>query len=121
MKKAILKNKILHLKNELANARMNTYVGNTTDLYVVSGELYINYGDNGEKTVVMCTEQLFKDLPFIINQVIKDNAKMQKMHLNNIVTELKEIDYSILMDDFIDEDEDDDEDKYDNDSTNHTL
>ena len=121
MKKAILKNKILHLENDLANARMNTYVGNTTDLYVVSGELYIQYGDNGEKTVVMCTEQLFKDLPFIINQVIKDNAKLQKMHLNNIVRELKEIDYSILMDDFIDEDEDDDVELYDTASINHTL
>ena len=115
MKKAILKNKILHLKNELANARMNTYVGNTTDLYVVSGELYINYGDNGEKTLVMCTQQLFKDLPFIINQVIKDNAKLQKMYLNNIVTELKEIDYTIL------DTEDYDEDEDCNDSINHSL
>jgi len=115
MKKATLKNKILHLKNELANARMNTYVGNTTDLYVVSGELYINYGDNGEKTLVMCTQQLFKDLPFIINQVIKDNAKLQKMHINNIVTELKEIDYTIL------DTEDYDEDEDCNDSINHSL
>ena len=98
MKKATLKNKILHLKNDLANARMNTYVGVTTDLYVNGGELYINYGEYGEKTLVMCTEQLFKDLPFIINQVIKDNAKLQKMYLNNIVTELKEIDYTILQD-----------------------
>ena len=115
MKKATLKNKILHLKNELANARMNTYVGNTTDLYVVSGELYIQYGDNGEKTLVMCTQQLFKDLPFIINQVIKDNAKLQKMHINNIVTELKEIDYTIL------DTEDYDEDEDCNDSINHSL
>ena len=94
---------------------MNTYVGNTTDLYVVSGELYINYGDNGEKTLVMCTQQLFKDLPFIINQVIKDNAKLQKMHINNIVTELKEIDYTIL------DTEDYDEDEDCNDSINHSL
>lgn len=98
MKKATLKNKILHLKNDLANARMNTYVGVTTDLYVNGGELYINYGEYGEKTLVMCTEQLFKDLPFIINQVIKDNAEMQEMYLNNIVTELKDIDYTISQD-----------------------
>jgi len=98
MKKAILKNKILHLKNDLANARMNTYVGVTTDLYVNDGELYINYGENGEKTLVMCTEQLFKDLPFIIDQVVKDNAKMQKMYLNDIVTVLKDIDYTISQD-----------------------
>jgi len=98
MKKATLKNKILHLENKLANARMNTYVGVTTDLYVNGGELYINYGENGEKTLVMCTEQLFKDLPFIINQVIKDNAEMQKMYLNDIVKELKNIDYTILKD-----------------------
>lgn len=98
MKKATLKNKILHLKNDLANARMNTYVGVTTDLYVNGGELYINYGEYGEKTLVMCTEQLFKDLPFIINQVIKDNAEMQKMYLNDIVKELKNIDYTILKD-----------------------
>ena len=89
MKKAILKNKILHLKNELANARMNTYVGKTTDLYVVSGELYIQYGENGEKNLIMCTEQLFKDLPFIITQVVKDNAKMQKMYLKEIKNALK--------------------------------
>ena len=115
MKKATLKNKILHLKNDLANARMNTYVGVTTDLYVNGGELYINYGENGEKTLVMCTEQLFKDLPFIINQVIKDNVKLQKMYLNNIVTELKEIDYTIL------DTEDYDEDEDCNDSINHSL
>ncbi len=52
--------------------------------------------------IIECKRLL--DLPFIINQVIKDNAKLHKMYLNNIVTELKDIDYTILQD-----------------STNHTL
>ena len=32
----------------------------------------------------MEVEQLFKDLPFIINQVCKEQKKMQEMHLEMI-------------------------------------
>lgn len=85
----VLEKNIEELTGALEAARANTYVGKTTDLYVVSGELYIQYGDNGEKNLIMCTEQLFKDLPFIITQVVKDNAKMQKMYLKEIKNALK--------------------------------
>ena len=65
--------------------------------------MHFGYGD--DNWLVYNTDQLFKDLPFIINQVIKENKKMQKMYLNNIVTELKDIDYSILQDDDVEYDE----------------
>ena len=74
-----------------------TYIHETSHLYCSDGEMHIQYGDcENENWVVYNTDQLFKDLPFIINQVIKENKKMQSYYLNNIVTELKEIDYTIL-------------------------
>tara|TARA_R110002110_G_scaffold393095_1_gene606743 strand:+ start:86 stop:496 length:411 start_codon:yes stop_codon:yes gene_type:complete len=81
------------LKDEKAYERIekekdnNTYVGDTNDLYVMNGELHISYGD--EKTLTMCAEQLFKDLPFIINQVCKEQKKMNKMYLKMIKKALK--------------------------------
>ena len=44
-----------------------------------------------DKWVVYNTDQLIKDLPFIINQVIKENKKMQEMYLDLIKEELKEL------------------------------
>ena len=74
-----------------------TYIHETSHLYCSDGEMHIQYGDyDNENWVVYNTDQLFKDLPFIINQVVKENKKMQSYYLNNIVTELKEIDYTIL-------------------------
>lgn len=81
-------------------SKKTTYIHETNSLHCTDGELHIYYGNHKEeKLLVFNVEQLYKDLPFIINQVIKENNKMQKMHLNNIVTELKEIDYTILIDD----------------------
>ena len=51
--------------------------------------MHICFGD--ERWLVYNTDQLFKDLPFIINQVVKENAKMQKMYLDLIKTELEEL------------------------------
>ena len=74
-----------------------TYIHETTHLHCSDGEMHIQYGDyENDNWIVYNTDQLFKDLPFIINQVIKENKKMQQYYLNNIVTELKEIDYTIL-------------------------
>ena len=76
-----------------------TYIHETSHLYCSDGEMHIQYGDyDNENWIVYNTDQLFKDLPFIINQVVKENKKMQHYYLNNIVTELKEIDYTILQD-----------------------
>ena len=85
-----LKQKITELEGDLLEARdykpTHTYIHETTDLYCSDGEMYIGYGDN--KWLVYNTDQLFKDLPFIINQVVKENAKMQKMYLSQIKEEL---------------------------------
>ena len=43
-----------------------------------------------EKCLVINVEQLFKDLPFIVDQVVKENAKMQEMYLNNLKKTLKD-------------------------------
>ena len=85
-----LQQKITELEGDLLEARdykpTHTYIHETTDLYCSDGEMHIGYGDN--KWLVYNTDQLFKDLPFIINQVVKENAKMQKMYLSQIKEEL---------------------------------
>ena len=66
-----------------------TYIHETEHLYCSDGEMHIGYGEN--KWVVYNTDQLIKDLPFIISQVIKENKKMQDMYLDLIKDELKEL------------------------------
>ena len=54
--------------------------------------MHFAYGDpDDEKILIYNTDQLFKDLPFIINQVVKENKKMQDYYLEQIKTELKEL------------------------------
>jgi len=67
----------------------HTYIHETNHLYCSDGEMHIGYGD--DNWVVYNTDQLIKDLPFIINQVIKENKKMQEMYLDLIKDELKEL------------------------------
>ena len=67
----------------------HTYIHETNHLYCSDGEMHIGYGD--DNWVVYNTDQLIKDLPFIINQVIKENKKMQEMYLDLIKVELKEL------------------------------
>ena len=76
------------LEEMLHDALCHTYVGETHDLYVRDGELYITYQD-GERELTICTESLFKDLPFIIDQVCKEQKKMNKMYLKQIKKALK--------------------------------
>ena len=69
-----------------------TYIHETSHLYCSDGEMHIQYGDcENENWVVYNTDQLFKDLPFIINQVCKENKKMQDYYLENIKKEIKEL------------------------------
>lgn len=87
-----LEKKLKDLKKQLADARAHTYIGETHTLSCSDGELYIGYDNWGENcTLVMEVNQLFKDLPFIISQVCKEQKKMQKMHLKLIKETLKEI------------------------------
>ena len=65
------------------------YIHETHHLYCENGEFYIGYGE--DNWVVYNTDQLIKDLPFMINQVIKEKKKMQQWYLDNIKDELKEL------------------------------
>jgi hypothetical protein len=93
MTKTELQQEIKELKQQLKESKQNTYIHETNHLYSQDGEMYISFGDVGknERWLVYNTDQLFKDLPFIINQVVKENKKMQKMYLDNIKEELKEM------------------------------
>jgi hypothetical protein len=66
-----------------------TYIHETEHLYCQDGELHIGYGK--DNWVVFNVEQLFKDLGFIVDQVVKENKKMQDMHLSSIKDSLKEL------------------------------
>ncbi len=81
--------KIDKLEKQLEIAKKHTYVYETTSLHCNDGEFYMYYGD--DKCVVFNVETLFKDLPFMISQVVKEQAKMQKWHLDRLKQELKEI------------------------------
>jgi len=70
----------------------STYIHETSHLYCSDGEMHIQYGDcENENWVVYNTDQLFKDLPFIINQVVKENKKMQSYYLGEIKKELLDL------------------------------
>lgn len=66
-----------------------TYIHETYHLHCQDGELHIGYGD--DKWLVYNVEQLYKDLPFIIQETIRENNKMQKMYLDNIKQELERL------------------------------
>ena len=83
-----LNERIDHLEERLHDALHHTYVGETYDLYVRDGELNITYQE-GERELTMCTESLFKDLPFIIDLVCEEQKKMNKMYLKQIKNALK--------------------------------
>ena len=93
MTKTELQQEIKELKQQLKESKEYTYIHETNHLYCDSGEMYFGFGDVGEneRWLVYNTDQLFKDLPFIINQVVKENKKMQQMYLDRIKEELKEM------------------------------
>tara|TARA_R110002153_G_scaffold73034_1_gene190625 strand:- start:1438 stop:1713 length:276 start_codon:yes stop_codon:yes gene_type:complete len=70
------------LKSQLEEAQSHTYIYETDALWCRDGELYFGYND--DKTLVMNVDQLFRDLPSIINMVTKEQKKMQEMHLKMI-------------------------------------
>ena len=87
-----LKNRIKQLEEQLEQAKKHTYIHETNHLYCQDGELHIGYGDcNDERWLVIDVEQLFKDLPFMISQVVEENKKMQDMHLEMIKDSLKKL------------------------------
>ena len=95
LKKADLKDKIDELESQidkLIKLKKHTYIHETHTLHCSDGEMHFGYGEvDNEKWLVYNTDQLFKDLPFIINQVCKENKKMQNYYLKQIKKELKEL------------------------------
>ena len=84
------RNKNKNLEDQLKSKV--TYIHETSHLYCSDGEMHIQYGDcENENWVVYNTDQLFKDLPFIINQVVKENKKMQSYYLGQIKKELLDL------------------------------
>jgi|TARA_R110000782_G_scaffold5_5_gene17 hypothetical protein len=87
-----LQQRITELEGNLLEAKSHTYIHETHSLHCSDGEMYFYYGDiDDEKVLVYNTDQLFKDLPFIINQVCQENKKMQDWYLGKIKDELKEL------------------------------
>jgi tRNA threonylcarbamoyladenosine modification (KEOPS) complex Cgi121 subunit len=66
-----------------------TYIHETNTLHCREGELHIEYGDNN--WVVFNVENLFKDLGFIISEVIRENKKQQRMYISLIKEQLQEL------------------------------
>ena len=83
------KEKIKDLERQLQVAKKHTYVHETYRLHCNDGELYIQHDD--DKCVVFNVEQLYKDLPFIVTQVVKEQQKMQSWHLDNLKESLMEV------------------------------
>lgn len=87
-----LKQQIADLKEKLAEAKKHTYVTDTTGLHCSNGELYIDYNICGEQRhLVIDVNALYPDLPFIIDQVCKQQRKDQRNILDNIKETLKDI------------------------------
>ena len=79
------KDKIKELEQQLKEAKEYTYVHETTCMHCIDGELHIEYGSGKDlRWVVFNVEALFSDLPFIIDQVVKEQKKMQEMILKSI-------------------------------------
>ena len=88
-----LQNELNDKIKELKESKENTYIYETNHLQCSDGELHIGFGDVGEneRWLVWNIDSLFKDLPFIISQVVKENDKQQNMYLDSIKDSLKEI------------------------------
>ena len=70
----------------------HTYIHETHTLYSQDGELHIEYGDTDDPSVLVINcEQLYKDLPYIISRVVKEQDKSHKMYKKLIKKSLKEI------------------------------
>ena len=87
-----LKQQIADLTEKLEDAKKHTYVTDTTGLHCSNGELYIDYNICGEERhLVIDINSLYPDLPFIIDQVTKEQRKDQRSILENIKETLKDL------------------------------
>ena len=84
-----LKAEVARLEDLLNESKRHTYIGETHSLHASNGELTIGYGDDQWLTIAV--DQLFQDLPAIINLVCLEQIKMQDGTLQRIKDELKEL------------------------------
>ena len=84
-----LKAEVARLEDLLNESKKHTYIGETHSLHASNGELTIGYGDDQWLTIAV--DQLFQDLPAIINLVCLEQIKMQDGTLQRIKDELKEL------------------------------
>jgi sensor histidine kinase regulating citrate/malate metabolism len=77
------KDRIKQLEQQLKEAKEYTYVHETSSLHCENGELHIGYGDD-LKWLIFNVESLYSDLPFIINQVVKEQKQQQTIILKRI-------------------------------------
>tara|TARA_R110000824_G_scaffold110384_1_gene258351 strand:- start:458 stop:733 length:276 start_codon:yes stop_codon:yes gene_type:complete len=91
MKTADLEERIVQLEAELKEANRISYIHQTNSLYCSNGELHICYGLEDENELVFNVNSLFEDLPFIINQVCKEQKKEQSAILDRIKQELEDL------------------------------
>ena len=84
--------RIKELEQQLKEAKGYTYVHEITCMHCVDGELHIEYGSGKElRWIVFNVEALYSDLPFIIDQVVKEQHKSQIMILNQIKDSITEL------------------------------
>jgi len=87
-----LKQQIADLKKQLAAAKQHTYIHDTNTLQVWEGEVHIGFGDaENERWLVWNVESIYKDLPFLIDQVVKEQKKQQIIYLDSIKETIKEL------------------------------
>tara|TARA_R110002074_G_scaffold116287_1_gene247579 strand:+ start:6942 stop:7238 length:297 start_codon:yes stop_codon:yes gene_type:complete len=88
-----LKEEIKKLKADVQRHKQNTYIHETNHLQVYDGEVHIGFGSypDDARWLVWNVESLFKDLPFLISQTVKENKKMQQMYLDSIIETGNEI------------------------------
>jgi hypothetical protein len=84
-----LKAEVARLEDLLNESKRHTYIGETHSLHASNGELTIGYGDDQWLTIAV--DQLFQDLPAIINLVCLEQIKQQDSTLQRIKNELKEL------------------------------
>ena len=80
---------LIRLEHQLESSKKHTYIGETHSLHAADGELIIAYGNDQWLTIAV--DQLFQDLPAIINLVCLEQIKQQDSTLQRIKNELKEL------------------------------
>ena len=64
------------------------YINEIESIACENGELYLS---NNKTTLIFNTDSLYKDLPLIIDLVVKENSKSQKLYNEQLKETLKQL------------------------------